>query len=599
MNHIKIEVPSGIKYISEWTSYTLPSNKHCIVDKGVTGCGYTEFCLTNNQNIVLCSPRKLLLENKQDQHFSDPNIMYFLPENAQKDSTIKSHIKKCSSLNLPVKFMVTYDSLHYIVDYLKDSTKDYTFIVDEFQSIFLDSFFKSDVEMDFVTTLQHCQNVIYLSATPMLDKYLQKLPQFNNLDFYILDWSKSEYVEKVVLQRKQVYSLGKACDNIINAYLSENYETVYTDHLIYSKEAVLYFNSVSDIIRIINRHPGLSPENTLVICAQTSDNTKRLKRIGFKIGKIPLKDEPNPMFTFCTSASYMGVDFYSDCASTYIFADPNIKSLALDVSLDLPQIVGRQRNRNNPFKNNITIFYKTTRGIISKSDFTKEQLKKKKESQIILDTFSKMDVEAQAVYLKKLKDSIKVSQYSEDFISISKITNLPVYNPLIEISNERAYEISQEDYQDSINVTKALETVGFKSDSNFLDKFNSLTTFKSKLQFYCEYSDKHPGLYLKLSDPCFHKYYSYYGTAGCAAHKYLKKSLEKDFKQIDTLEARIKSKFIPGMRMTRETIKVKLQQIYDSLNLNKKAKATDLNKYFQLIRTTVNSTGGFKIGTAL
>lgn len=37
----EIKVPHGIKYISEWGEYELPEGEHCIIDKGVTGCGYT------------------------------------------------------------------------------------------------------------------------------------------------------------------------------------------------------------------------------------------------------------------------------------------------------------------------------------------------------------------------------------------------------------------------------------------------------------------------------------------------------------------------------------------------------------------------------
>ena len=75
-----IKVPNtGIKYISEWIDYDLPRG-HVIVDKGVTGCGYTEYTLTNNLPTVLCSPRKLLLENKSEQHQNDINILYLKNE---------------------------------------------------------------------------------------------------------------------------------------------------------------------------------------------------------------------------------------------------------------------------------------------------------------------------------------------------------------------------------------------------------------------------------------------------------------------------------------------------------------------------------------
>ena len=145
MEKIPIPVPSdrNIKYISEWSEYTLPKG-HCIVDKGVTGCGYTEFCLMNNSPVVLCSPRKLLLENKSDQHRNDINILYL--ENEITDiksiqnlkTKIRNHIFLCDEENLPVKFMVTYDSCHYIIDILKELNllQDFRFIVDEFQSIF-------------------------------------------------------------------------------------------------------------------------------------------------------------------------------------------------------------------------------------------------------------------------------------------------------------------------------------------------------------------------------------------------------------------------------------------------------------------------------
>lgn len=82
-----------------------------------------------------------------------------------------------------------------------------------------------------------------------------------------------------------------------------------------------------------------------------------------------------------------------------------------------------------------------------------------------------MDTAVQDVYLGKLWDSITVSQYSNNFVSISEINNYPMYNPLIEIANERAFEVSQDDYQNSINITKALQDNEFILDdySDFMN----------------------------------------------------------------------------------------------------------------------------------
>ncbi|MBR2246814.1 MAG: hypothetical protein IJ880_07320 [Bacilli bacterium] len=56
----KLNVPKGIRYISQWQDFRLPNYPH-IMDKQIPGCGFTEYGLTNDQDVVLCSPRKILL----------------------------------------------------------------------------------------------------------------------------------------------------------------------------------------------------------------------------------------------------------------------------------------------------------------------------------------------------------------------------------------------------------------------------------------------------------------------------------------------------------------------------------------------------------
>ena len=613
-----IKVPNtGIKYISEWIDYDLPRG-HVIVDKGVTGCGYTEYTLTNNLPTVLCSPRKLLLENKSEQHQGDLNILYL--KNEIKDindinklkNKIRNHIFLCDEENLPIKFLVTYDSSHYIIDILKELNllNDFYFIIDEFQSIFLDAFFKSEVEFDFVEYLQDCPNVLYLSATPMLDKYLEKVDTFKNLPFYQIDWSDTGVVENIIIQRKFAASLGSECIKIIKQYLEGKFPSTFTsdNKIVFSKEAVFYFNSISDIIRVINK-TNLSPSQVNIICADDGNNQNKLSKIGHSIGKIPLKNETNKMFTFCTKTAYIGSDFYSDCASSYVFADPNIKSLALDISLDLPQIVGRQRNRENPFKNNIVIFYKTKRKDdkdLTEEEFKKTQEERRKTTKNLLDIYNNVTLSQQKDYLQKLKADIKVSKYENDFVSISKKTNKPVYNSFIEISQERSWEVSQKDYQDKISVTKSLESLTsniseYQSDlekevQDFLDnKFYSTGIFKYKMRMYCEFMDLHQGnkevsdiIYYKIKDPKYRKYYNFYGTKGCSSLRYEEKNLELgmiDVSKESELSSVVHKKFQTGERYTLKEIKLVLQNIYRDLGITSKPKATDLDKYFNLTRT--------------
>ena len=67
MDKFILDVPAGIRYISDWEGFELPEFPH-IIDKQVTGCGFTEWAITSNINMIIASPRVILLENKAEQH---------------------------------------------------------------------------------------------------------------------------------------------------------------------------------------------------------------------------------------------------------------------------------------------------------------------------------------------------------------------------------------------------------------------------------------------------------------------------------------------------------------------------------------------------
>ena len=625
------EVPPGTEFISDWDEYTIPKGEHCIVDKGMTGCGYTEMVLTNEDPVVLCSPRKLLLENKTESHKKkgDENLLY-IDENIREDleNNVYYHLQKCSELGIPPKFLITYDSTGRIVDILKklDFFDEFVFVVDEFQSIFLDSYFKVGIEFDFIENLQNCKNVIYLSATPMLGKYLNQLEIFKHLNFYQIDWSNSGIANTVYINRKRTNSLVSECIKIVKQYQNGYYPITSIGKEVYtSKEAVFYFNSVTEIIRVITKC-GLTPQNTSIICSRTDNNKKKLRHIKFDFGKIPLEGEENPMFTFCTSAVYMGVDFYSDSASSYVFADPNISCLALDISLDLPQIMGRQRNKNNPFKNSLALFYKTKRNgelELTRENFIKLQEEKKRNTQDLLNIYDKVTKKEKDLYVEKLIDSIQVSNYSRDFVSISEKVGKPVYNPLIDIADQRAWDVSQRDYQDAITVTKRLQGISnlevnlgiYSSEDeqilkDFLDnEFYLCRTFEGRLKLYCEFRDENKdnsvimeGLLNKVIDQRFNQYYNYFGTSGCKAKKYCEAELLRELRnatKTDLLIEEIYSTFKEGDRYSMAELKEILRGIYQKLSLSKSPKASDLKEYFEMSKTNVITPGGKKNGFIL
>lgn len=622
MKKVLIQIPEGIKYISTWKDYAVPSGK-CVVDKGVTGCGYTEMCLTNNLNVILCSPRKLLLENKAEQHKDDLNILYAKNnitgvENVGDFSgRLNEHVMKCTFKELPIKIMVTYDSFHYVLDFLKSRgiLERFYVIVDEMQSLFSDVFIKAGIENEFLLNLRDCPNVLYLSATPMMEKYLDQMDEFKDLPMYQLDWSISGAVEPLNIQRQRIRSLLPAAREIINDYRNGKYPIlVVNGEVKESKEAVLFFNSVTDIAKLINSC-SLKPEEVNILCSSTDNNRKRLRKIGHRIGKIPLKGETNKMFTLCTSTCYIGADFYSECASTYIFSDPNINSLAIDIAIDLPQIVGRQRNRSNPFRNYITLIYKTTRkgNLVPRDEFDAAQERRRQRTKSLLSLWNRLEDNGEKnVLLGKCVADIIVSAYSNDFVSIKEGSYL-VPNKLVELANERAWEVVQEEYQNNISVTRMLERCTDKTISKvelmqsdreadeFLEKrFYSTGNFQKKMEAFCEFMDNykdHPEVLnsvLRRIDPKFNNFYSLFGTDGCRALNYRELDLTqklKHYSKSSALKVKVLEVFNIGEKYLKKTIKEMLVKIYDDLELlGKNAKATDLLEWFEVkgYQATVN-----------
>lgn len=613
----ELVIPRGIEFISEWKDYVMPEG-HCIVNKGVTGCGYTEMCIRNDLNVVLCSPRRLLLENKAEQHLNDENVLYlennkeaYLSVKENFEKRITDHLYTCKKLDKPVKFLITYDSVNYVIENLSNLglLKNFYFVADEFQAIFTDSYLKAEVEDKFVESLKICPNVIYLSATPMMDKYLEQVDEFKDLTYYNLNWVESGYVENIKIQRKHTRSLGSEADKIIQQYLIGDYPIIITEdsQIIKSKEAVFYVNSISEIIKILNRNK-LTPEQCNILCSNQPDNLTKLKKVNknFCIGKVPLKGERNKMFTFCTSTCYIGSDFWSDNASTYIFADPNLKCLALDISLDLPQIAGRQRNRNNPFKNYITIFYKTLRGenIESREEFEKIKKERIERTEISLNLYNKGNDEEKKEFIRDRLIVINSLHYSDKYLSVNK-EGKPVYNKFIELADERAWEVAQKDYQDSINVTKALldleitessckyEDADDKLVEEFLsNKFYKTNNFEKQMKLFCEFMDKNKNnryiidiLQIRIPDPKFRSYYNFFGTEGCRANSYKESNLRSKLLceiESDKLTKVVLDKFKLNERISKKDIKESLKGIYQDLSLSKAAKATDIEEWFEV-----------------
>ena len=408
MNKQIIEVPKEIRYISEWLDFdTSLLNGHCILNKTITGCGFTHYSLVSNIPTILCSPRKFLLENKHRQHGSSIHLVINEGEKSldvdginnlnysgqRKDlsyedklenfeiindikSSLSLYIFNCKLSNQTPKILVTYDSLKYVLEVIGQDIINYSVIVDEFQNIFMDSSFKAEVELNFIDVLQDCPNVTYLSATPYIEEYLDELDEFKNLPYYELKWDSSR-LRTIEVDFKKTSMISREVDKFIKNYLSGNFITRIDENknVYESKELVFYVNSVKMIRSIIKRN-NLTPDQVNIICANTKSNQDTLEKIGHRIGTAPLIGEPHKMFTFCTRTTYVGADFYSTNAYTVVVSDCKIDSLTSDIRMDFPQIMGRQRLKENVFRNECTFIFSLADNSITLEQFKEISEKK-------------------------------------------------------------------------------------------------------------------------------------------------------------------------------------------------------------------------------
>lgn len=631
MKKKSIEVPDGIKYLSEWKELQdlLPKNEHYILNKKVCGCGATEAFLNLDKKVILTSPRKHLLYNKYSQHLSDNFHLFRYLGNREQyfesksytghdilvfNDSLKSYLRTGGAT-----ILTTYDSLRKIKDVLEatgENLDEWIVVVDEMQIIFYDCQFKPTTEYEFGMILGVFKNVVYLSATPFLESYLGMTKQFKNLTICELVWPSSMVQLPNVEVVKSKKSVSKLCSELISLYKEGKGKATMVDGKEFrAKEAVFYINDVSIIKSVIKKN-NLKADEVNIICSAKSENIKKLKELSkdtgdnFKIGEIPGKGEPHKMFTFCTSTVYVGADFYSTNAYSYIFANPLIKSMTVDVSVDLQQIIGRQRLDENPFRNSATLYFNTRKQKVTKEEL-EETIKEKKEStQKQIDNFNAVPNKAEQ--LRMMESNIKQQGHQEHYCCILKDANdnmMIVENELIEISERRAWEVTNKIYNQDWSMYAALKagaTVTKSSDSNdpeiqkIFKEWKSDNIFQRKAKLFCDLYDKSP----TLLDGCtfiegkFRKYHEALGREGFETLHWrednIKKALEPtpfDKLPKDKIAAELIKALRLGEKYTKSDIKDMLTSIYKQLGIAGTPSASDVSEYLTCSDKTIRIKG--------
>ena len=558
-----------------------------ILNKELTGCGGTTLALEDGNKTIICSPRVKLLENKKAQY---PNALLV------KGGIYKECIVKyLEEVDVP-KILVTYDSLYKVIKCIEDIA-NWRVVIDEFQCILNDSTFKADTELKLIDNLKKLPYVTFLSATPILDKYLSQIEYFDGIPYYKLDWA-DKY--KVQVHRKKTNNPLVAAQNIVKEYLQGNYPILPDGQggEIQSKECVIFLNSVTNIVNIV-KNTHLKPEQVNIVVANNEDNDEIIKKLGkgFSNGTIPLKGEPHKLITLCTSTAYMGVDFYSTNASTFVISDCTRPNTSVDIATELAQIAGRQRLDTNPFRFHLFFIYNTNVEETTQEEFEQAMADKEELTRQEVDY---CNAAPEKLKMKFAKDNIrnrKILGYADTYTMYDEETQTFTCNKLAQLSDRFAFDVQQHNYKNGLLVRKQLEETGvfeLSGNQNFevykgcVVHSITNTAFIDRMKAYCDYKELNSFASRAVANNLAKKYpelsiyYEALGGDKIKALSYQESKLKEEYSFV-TKQANISHKvamLIPdGAKIPKLELKARLQLIYDELGLKKKAKATDITSF--------------------
>lgn len=585
-----IEVPENVEFLTEWDGFELPKG---ILNKGLTGCGATTVAIEDEHKTIICSPRINLIKNKVGQHEGLLGVYGDV-----KDNEIKAYLAETDR----PKIMVTYDSMPRLAKLIADKD-DWRVVVDEYQYLLIDSGFRSDKAIALLDAVNEFDYVTYLSATPIADKYIQKMEQFKDVPYTELKWHD---VEKINVRRIVSAKPINNAIEIVRNYQSGNFPMMDG---VESNECVIFLNSVTNIVNII-RQTGLSPDEVNIIVARTDENSSFIKELGkgYEVGNIPMEGEPHKMFTFCTSTAFAGCDFYSTCASTFVISDNKKVHTSIDIATELVQIAGRQRLACNPFRKTIVFVYNVDIGE-GNADAYKEAIEVKLEkSEKMAAWKNSVPDEFKKDVIKETSEMQNIKKYSESYVRYDEKSDSFAVNRWAYLNELFAYDVQHENYMNSIVVRKQLENNGFRTDeaemrSDYEEQLRCILTkcgFAERMKRYCELRKLKETNPYYLADELMERqhedlkiYYDRLGYERIKAlgfkEKDLKNELERCYRE-NYIKRRFREFFVVGKRMTTEDIKRIMTETYASYGIKKPGVATQLARNYGIRLKSVKVT---------
>ena len=164
-------------YLNEIIS-ELPS--HCLLNKGITGCGGTTVELESKRDSIILCPSKNLVTSKS-------SLGYFGVDGNVHKRDIQNYLMKEYSFK---KIIATYDALPKLMDSIPNY-EDYFLLIDEYHLLFNDYSFRGDCIKFILHNFRKFKNWCFMTATPLKKEFiLEELKDVNQINYV---WEKQKF----------------------------------------------------------------------------------------------------------------------------------------------------------------------------------------------------------------------------------------------------------------------------------------------------------------------------------------------------------------------------------------------------------------------
>ena len=565
MKNLKINSTNGKLNLSD-----LPQN--CIFNKVITGCGGTTVALFNDRNYVISVPTTELIVNKTG--LNEAGLSTITSPDAKTkvevfglfgvfSYKVKKELKEYLSTSGVKKIMCTYDKVAALSKILNPS--EYQLLVDEYHILLKAYSYRYTAINGVLSHYKDYKSFCFMSATPISPEFkplaLEGVEEVNAV------WDDTDTLF-VALERTNKPYIKAA--NIINAYKVDGCITM---NGFKSYEAFFFINSVTDIANIL-QYCELDKDEVKIVCADTEENRRKLA--GYTISNSRSENKP---FTFITSKSFEGADYFSETGVCYVVSNSSNTNTLLDISTDIYQIAGRIRTETNPFRNILVHIFNTT----GRRDLDLEA----SYEDILKRTNEEIESVTALIEVVNNNPALKVGaekSLNKDFIKKDDFGMYYLNDMLVKL-DLFTIKLEQSIYKNGI-VTTAPEyeklegTIkGATKKLSFKEAFLLYATL-AKNPFSINEEMKH----LATVQPLVVDAYNKLGEDKVRSLRYVKKAVEAALLNLDAENSNdykiAKALNIAVGFISIADIKKELSNTYKNLGIDRKVKTADIEKYF-------------------